>query len=35
VESVKAHFKEEAKASAKAAEETVIVNTQEKRTAPL
>jgi len=30
VESVKAHFKEEAKADAPAAEETVIVNTEEK-----
>jgi len=30
VESVKSHFKEEASASAKVAEETVIVNTQEK-----
>jgi hypothetical protein len=30
VESVKSHFKEEASASAKAVEETVIVNTQEK-----
>jgi hypothetical protein len=30
VESVKSHFKEEANASAKAAEETVIVNTSEK-----
>jgi hypothetical protein len=30
VESVKAHFKEEANSSSKAAEENVIVNTQER-----